>query len=147
MSKNQNFCDFESLASQAKERTRIRGISSNCLADTIVGLMNDKKITVEQLAESSHVSDKTIQRIRNELNYKPGLQTMISLCIALELEPTLSKYLIGLSGYTLRNTDEGNAYDIVLHSYAVYGVYECNELLKANGYKPIIHVRAGKKGK
>lgn len=58
--------------------------------DALKLLMEEREITVEQLAETSGLSEKTISRLRSGEN-KPSLPTVIAICIGLSLRSVHSR--------------------------------------------------------
>lgn len=100
--------------------------------------MSEKCVTVEQLAESSGLDPKTIQRYRNDPNIRPALNSVIAICLGLHLLPTDSIALIHSAGYTLRNIERERAYLFVINTCYDQSIHICNELLKRNGFDPII---------
>lgn len=56
----------------------------------LVYLMKWKEITVEELAEAAYVDPKTIQRLRGSDDYQTKIETIIAVCIGLQLHPYIS---------------------------------------------------------
>lgn len=110
--------------------------------ETLKYHMDSRHITIENLEERSLVSASTIKRLRpkqNEDEEEPTvtLQTVIALCIGLNLEPMLSEDLVAKAGYSFRNTKTDTAYRLVLYHMYFYSIYQCNEALIASGVKPL----------
>lgn len=124
----------QNIVNEAKEITGIRNNLTGSLGDTLVSHMKRNKITVELLAEKSGVGIKTIQRLRNEEGYSTSIQNIIAVCIGLQLPPMLSFDLLTKAGFSLRNTDEHNLYYLIITTCYTCSIYECNELLKSNGF-------------
>ncbi|MBN2795118.1 MAG: HsdR family type I site-specific deoxyribonuclease [Clostridia bacterium] len=122
------------IHSVATEVTEVRKTLTDSFSDTFKKLMKYRKLTVEKLSETSNVGSKTIQRLRNEEDYRPSLQTVIALCIGLQLPPALSYDLIKKSGYMLRNNDEHNVYELMINTCSDSSIHECNGFLRAHGY-------------
>lgn len=129
-----------SSAAIKKETQRLKKIV-NELPGTFSGKlkahMKREKITVEELCELSLVSPKTIQRIRNNEEYKTELGTVVALCIGLKLHPILSEDWLKKSGHSFKNTELHLTYQILLQSYYKSSIHACNELLVEGGFKPI----------
>lgn len=104
---------------------------------SIKGLMEWKGITVEALAEASLVSAKTIQRLRNDEGYETTLETVIALCIGLQLPPAASTDLLEKSGFSLKNTELHLMYRFLLTSYYTHALYDCNQLLTEQSFAPL----------
>lgn len=102
---------------------------------SLVKIMKWKGITIEKLAEESHVSSKTIQRLRTKTDYKVSLKTVIALCIGMHLHPLLSRHLIKAAGVSIRYiAREEMLYDFFVSGYYTHSVEECNEILRAKGF-------------
>jgi len=99
-------------------------------------LMKWKECTVQILADRSLVSEKSIQRMRND-KQDAKLGTIVALCIGLQLPPAISEDLIKKAGYSFKVSEEHIAYQYLLASCYKSSIYECNELLEAEGLKPI----------
>ena len=109
----------------------------NSFADTLAAHMKRKGISVEQLEESSLVSDRQIVRYRNEENPYISLQSVICLCIGMRLHPVFAFDLIRKAGFSLNDSIEHTAYKIILTSMTTNSVRECNDYLRQMGINPI----------
>ena len=69
---------------------------------SLIELMKWRGITNEQLAEKSLLNPKTIQRMRTDPDQRSDLETIIAICIGLQLPPYISNSLIGKAGLKLR---------------------------------------------
>ena len=106
-------------------------------SETLVQLMKDKKMSAKTLADGSLVGEKTIQRLRNNEEYPTTKQTVMGLCYGLKLTIPEAEMLISKTDFNLKpTTPENNAYRCTLGSCADISIYEVNEMLEANGYKP-----------
>lgn len=99
------------------------------LAGMLKELMKDKGVKEEDLAARSGLSEKTIQRLRHQ-KIAPTVETMVQLCIGLQLDPILSEYLMQAAGVHFMETDLHRAYKVLLNSFYLYSVEYCNSLLK-----------------
>ena len=99
--------------------------------DALVYLMSWIEITVEDLAEKSLLSAKTIQRMRNNPDYPKDIDSVVAMCIGMSLPPELSYALIEKSGYTLRLAQSHShlMYKFFLEHCYKQSVTECNEML------------------
>jgi hypothetical protein len=103
----------------------------------LIALMGWREMTVEQLAEKSLVSAKTIQRMRTNANYRFELGTVIAVCIGLNLPCYVSTALVERAGLAFKPTDEHVAYQHLLSEYCDRTVQDCNEALTLAGFSPI----------
>ncbi|EOI6006815.1 MULTISPECIES: hypothetical protein [Enterococcus] len=94
------------------------------------------KTTVEQLAESSGLSDKTIQRMRN--GEAVVIQSIVAMCIGLHLHPDISTEMLQKLGYTLGPAVEIHMiYKTLLCNCNTMTIEECNELLTNADFEPL----------
>lgn len=131
--------EFRRIGGEASEISGIvRGLPST-FGDTLIAHMDRQSCTVEQLAEYSHVGDKTIQRLRNEVTYSTSLRNVVAICIGLKLHPILSKDLVAKAGHLFKLYDEEHViFQVLLASKYHCTIYECNEILRANNRKPLV---------
>ena len=130
--------EFRKIGSEAKQIASIARTLPPTFADTLVAHMKRQKCTVEKLAEHSQVGTKTIQRMRNELDYSTSLGNVVAICIGLQLHPILSMDLVGKAGFTFKQYDEEHViYQLLLNTKHQSSIYECNEILRANNCNTI----------
>ena len=107
------------------------------LSNALTYLMDKTDIKEVELAEMTGLSEKTIQRMRNEIDYKPDIRTVVAVCIGLNLYPKFSNLLLQLAGIFPRNTDEDRAYMFLINHYYDATVEECNDFLRRLNIKPL----------
>jgi hypothetical protein len=130
--------ELKKIGNSAKQLASIMRWLPTTFADTLVSHMDRLACTEESLAEKSLIHAKTIQRMRNDLRYKSKLETVIAICIGLQLHPILSTDLVGKAGFALKPFDEEHIiYQMLLTSYYQNSIYECNEILRANNCKAL----------
>jgi len=100
-------------------------------------LMTWKEKTVESLAEASYLDPKTIQRMRNNDDYEPSIETIVAVCIALQLPPAASYALINRSTHALGVSEKHFAYDFLIRSWYTKPILECNAMLQRLGFDPL----------
>lgn len=99
--------------------------------------MKWKGKTVEALAEDCCLDPKTIQRMRNNEEYETTIETVIAICIALQLPPIASQTLISRSSCSLTFSEKHLAYQFLLNSCYTKTIYECNDTLQRLGFAPL----------
>ena len=104
---------------------------------SLVFLMKWRKMTVEGLAEKSLLTPKTIQRIRTDQNYKCEIETVIALCVGLQLPPYISTPFIERAGLKIKMGEKDLTYAHLLATHYKSPIYEFNEYLEAVGYSPL----------
>lgn len=104
---------------------------------TLNALINWSEMTEEKLAEAAFISEKTIQRLRNEEPDNVSLETVVQLAIGMQLPPVLSGYLLKASGKSFMMTEQHIMYQFLLNSCYTKSIYECNEMLVAQNLKQL----------
>ena len=92
-------------------------------------LMEERAVTIEQLAEVSWLSEKTISRLRSGAN-NPTLPTVIAICIGLSLDPFIGEQLVNLAGYSLGGKKADRAYKLLLGVAYSITMSDANEFLE-----------------
>jgi len=100
-------------------------------------LMTWKGKTVEALAGDCCLDPRTIQRMRNNEAYETTIETIVAICIALQLPPAASDALIGRSACSLGVSEKHLTYRFLLNSCYTKTIYECNEMLCRLGLEPL----------
>lgn len=106
-------------------------------SDALIHLMEWKGKTVEALAEACCLSPRTIQRMRTNEDYVPTIESVVAICIALQLPPALSEELIRRSTCALGVGEKHLTYKFMLNSCYSRPIYECNEMLQKLGFEPL----------
>ena len=102
--------------------------------NTLVSLMEWSGVSEYELSEHSHISNKTIQRLRNTAVCTSEKRTLVALCIGMQLPPAVSRCFLQVAGITLGCTSaEDIAYDHILSGYYRSGIAACNALLTGAG--------------
>lgn len=105
--------------------------------DALKLLMEEREITIEQLAETSGLSEKTISRLRSGEN-KPSLPTVIAICIGLSLDPFIAEQLVNIAGYSLGGKKADRAFKLILGVAYSITIFDANNFLKKMGL-PILN--------
>lgn len=128
--------EFKIYGTEAKRIADIERRIPSVFADTLAYHMDRLKCTEESLTEKSLILPKTIQRMRNDIRYKAKLETIVAVCIGLQLHPSLSMDLVRKSGHSfIPCCEEHIIYQMLLYEKYKCSIYECNEILKANDFK------------
>jgi len=98
--------------------------------DTLSAHMKRLSMTNEAMADRCLINEDNIRKYRNGQK-KPKLQTVIALCVGLQLPPMLGFDLVDKAGFTLKSGLEQAAYNIILCTMTQNSIYECNEMLRA----------------
>ena len=89
--------------------------------------------------EKTLLSERTFERITADAlkGPSPRLETVMALCIGLELGLALGTSLLGSAGYTLTNSPLHCAYQHILASCCGKDILDCNEMLIRSGFGPL----------
>ncbi len=91
----------------------------------------------EDLAEASALSVRTIQRLRNNEPNNVPIETVIQLCIGMQLPPQLSDKLMKASGNSFLANERHLMYQFLLTSCYTESIHTCNKLLEEQGFPPL----------
>ncbi|MCR5409473.1 MAG: helix-turn-helix transcriptional regulator [Lachnospiraceae bacterium] len=97
--------------------------------DTLKLYMKNENMTVEELAFRSGISERTIGTMRNRKGYRPKLENVVAICIAMHLNPSYSYRLIELAGYKLTDCDRDIIYRLLLDWAPGVSIEQCNKFL------------------
>jgi hypothetical protein len=89
------------------------------------------------LCERTLLGEKTFQRIANEDRYKPDMDTVMALCVGLQLSVSDSERLFASAGIALDGPPRNRIFKKILMSFHGHDIYSCNEALIELDEKPI----------
>lgn len=104
---------------------------------TLKAHMERKKITQEALVAKSGVSDRTINRLRNDPEYTPSKTNALAICIGLQLEPMLQRDWLGKLGIVMTASPTDVFYELLMGSLYKQPLSVFNEKLQEHGYPPL----------
>jgi len=96
-------------------------------------------ITREKLEEKSYISAQTIKEIENNEDRGYSLETIIALCIGMNLPPDFSFDLLRMAGFNIENNDnkKNTIYCFILRNLYKENIDYINEILILNNLKPL----------
>lgn len=100
--------------------------------------MSIRGITEEWLAEESGISVKTVQRMRNDSEYRPSLQSIVAVCLGMHLNPYNSLNLLDVAGYRLTDLTIERIYLSLVTTAYQTSMKEINDALKRLGYPTFV---------
>ena len=104
--------------------------------DALSYLMKRAHLTIEGMEERAGISARTISRMRTQERRDYSLDQVISICIALQLPPWLSREMIAKAGLLLRPIKQHQAYQLVLNCMFMDSIEDVQRfLLEAGCYK------------
>lgn len=100
-------------------------------------LIKQCSVTEEELSEKTNISVRTISELRNKEKEHVKLETVIKLCIGLNLDICICEAMIRKSGNILRETRQQLMYKRILYYAPIITIEECNKLLSRAGFKEL----------
>lgn len=123
--------------SDVKDAAAIMERLPGSFSKSFIMLMEWRKVTVEQLAEKSLLSPKTIQRMRSIPDRKWNIEVVIAVCVGLQLPPYISFTLIEKAGLKIRSEAKDFIYAHLLTTCYQSSISVFNEYLEAVGLPPL----------
>ncbi len=108
---------------------------NDTFGEFLTNLMQERKLTIKQLADKTDIPERTIARMRSEEGYKPSVEYLLACCIVMKLPPWDSDKLFELAGIALRiNNKKERCYIVLLHVFFKEGsIGVCDEVLSIAG--------------
>lgn len=129
-------CEIDYVAEANRISTILDSLpASPC--DTLVTLMSQRKVTVEDLIEMSGASKRTVTRLRTNREYRPTKETAIAICVGLHLEPPVRRDWMQKLAIPFSTGPTDLLYEMLLDRYYVLSLSEFNEKLKECGLPSI----------
>ena len=86
-------------------------------------------MTEEDIAWEADMSTRQLQRLLNDDEQNPQLDTVVLLCLAMKLPPLISSALIKKSGNSFKANDREFTLQMLLNGYYTHSLEECNKIL------------------
>lgn len=93
-------------------------------------------MTEEDIAEYCETDVRTIQHLRNDDDQNPTAETVMQLCLAMQLPPQVSRIMMVRSGHSLKANNKDFMYGFFLDGCYLYSLEGCNKMLVDQGIKP-----------
>ncbi len=122
------------LYEQAMKTSRTLLSLPGTFHETFARLMDIGNIRVEQLAEETMMSERSITRYRNEERGDYSADAVAVLCVGMHLDPLFSFDLLQKAGILLRNTPEDLVLKAILMGMHTAPVAEVRKYLSAIQY-------------
>jgi len=131
--------EFDLFQSAYDEEVAFRSITERNFAQLTYDHIKRKGYNKKVFYEKTLLSGKTYDRIKsNKLaNPNPTLETVMAVCIGLELGITYGIQLLEAAGYKLSNSPLHCAYHQLLATCCGKDIFKCNEILMKLGFQPI----------
>lgn len=96
-------------------------------------------LTREQLEEKSYISAQTIKQIETNDDRGYTIETLIALCVGMQLPPELSFDLLRMAGFSIEEsvTPKNGLYCFILRNLYEQGIDNANKFLILNKEEPL----------
>lgn len=123
----------EAIIKRDEEIRKVKAGMPESFGEALKYLMKWAEITSSDLADKALMDGKMLQRMRNNVEYPKTFESVIAVCIGMQLPPALSKALIERSGFGFRFADKEAhiLYHFFIESMFTQPLNKCNELLAA----------------
>lgn len=98
--------EMAAIAAEAKRVSDILAEVPSSFCGTLDYHVKRRGYTNEKMEERTGISSRMIQNYRNKKDAKPTLQSVLALCIGLNLHPSFSYDLINKAGYNIMAANE-----------------------------------------
>lgn len=134
MQSYKNICNEEDI-SELEDFININQRTS--FTQLLFEFIDKNKISDAEIYKKAEIDRRLFSKIRSNINYHPGKNTVIALALALELNKTETDYLLSSAGYTL---SESSTFDLVIKfciNKKIYNLQTVNEALDYFSLKPL----------
>ena len=105
--------------------------------DLLMSYIDERGLVDAQVYKKAGLDRRHFSKIRSDQNYRPSKKTVLSLCLALELDEEKTGELLGSSGYVL---SDSNTFDLIIRfclEKEIYKLYDVNLALDHFGLEPL----------
>lgn len=114
-----------------------KAIAGMEFGDALEYVMSAKKITIEQLEETSLISGRTIRRLRKVEDGNVKKEHILALAIGMHLPPLVSMELINIAGLRLTHSFKDSIYATILYSMYQLDIFTVNSYLESLEMPPV----------
>lgn len=126
--------EMAAIRNEAKRLQDILSVLPSSFCGSLDYHINRRDYTNEKMEERSGISVRTIQDYRKKIDAKPTLQSVLALCIGLNLQPAFSYDLIAKAGYNIMIPSEENLlYRYLIDHHHMENIYMWNQKLQDAG--------------
>lgn len=126
--------EMTAIAAEAKRVSDILAEAPSSFCGTLDYHVKRRGYTNEKMEERTGISSRMIQDYRNKKDAKPTLQSVLALCIGLNLHPSFSYDLINKAGYNIMAANEEYlVYRYLIDNHHMENIYMWNAKLQDAG--------------
>lgn len=127
-------CEMVTIAAEAKRVSDILAEVPSSFCGTLDYHVRCRGYTNEKMEERTGISYRMIQDYRNKKDAKPTLQSVLALCIGLNLHPAFAYDLINKAGYNIMiPSEEFLIYRYLIDNHHMENIFMWNEKLRDAG--------------
>ncbi|MDR2671889.1 MAG: hypothetical protein LBC35_01035 [Coriobacteriales bacterium] len=130
-------CKLREFYDELMEDAHFHAITELNFAQLAAAHIKRKGYNRKVFVEKTQLSIKTYERIMNNEIPAPALETVIAICIGLQLSFEHSLRLLEAAGYRLTSSPLHMAYRKLLSTHIGHSIKACNEILVALGLPPL----------
>lgn len=116
---------------------RILRLSGEGFSEALLRLIDERGLSDPEVYRRANLDRRLFSKIRSNPGYQPGKNTVLALCIALELPLSEANALLRLAGFAL---SPASRFDLIVEYFLDRGgcsIHEVNEALFAFGEKTL----------
>ncbi len=126
--------EMAAIAAEAKRVSDILAEEPSSFCGTLDYHIKRRGYTNEKMEERTGISSRMIQDYRNRKDSKPTLQSVLALCIGLNLQPAFSYDLISKAGHNIMiPSEEYLIYRYLIDNHHMENIYMWNSKLQDAG--------------
>ena len=126
--------EMAAIAAEAKRITEVQAHIPPLFCDALDYHIKRRGYTNEKVEERTGISSRTIQDYRNKRDANPTLQSVLALCIGLNLQPAFSYDLISKAGLNIMiSNEEYLIYRYLIDNHHMENIFMWNEKLRDAG--------------
>ena len=126
--------EMAAIAAEARRVSDVLAEIPSSFCGTLDYHVKRRGYTNEKMEERTGISSRMIQDYRNKKDAKPTLQSVLALCIGLNLHPSFSYDLITKAGYNIMTaSEEYLIYRYLIDNHHMENIYMWNEKLRDAG--------------
>jgi len=126
------------IAKMSKEYAEIGASLPSSFSGTLDAHIKRRGYTNEQMEERTLISERTIREYRNNIEVKPTLQSVLALCIGLNLQPQFAFDLLDKAGHNINSFVGMNfIYSYLIYNHHMENIYLWNEKLSKGNMDPL----------